>query len=872
MSLRFCVFMLVLMGMGASVATAQIAPPPKEQPAQEPTTPAALVRLPEVVKFVEAAYPQAALDESVEADVRLQIEIDIVGKVTKAVVIEPVGYGFDEAAVAAVSQMEFSPAMTESGAVPVQIEYVYRFTIQTETTPVEVDPPASPEPMVVKLRGRLLELGTRSPIAGVTILVPAVGKSALSGTDGRFELMDLPPGPTTLVIPPTQYEQSELVVPIPDDGAAEVTIRLKRDPFSEFRTVIEGQKELPEPVKRKLVVQEIQKIPGVSGDALKAVQNLPGVARPPGAAGLLVVRGANPGDTAIRVDEAVLPQLYHFGGVYSVFNTDLLESIDFYPGGFSVKQGDATAGLVSVSLKEGRTDRWGGYFDINVFHAAGFASGPTWEDGSLTLAARRSYIDAIVPLVVPDDMNLSFTTAPVYYDYQAQLDQRLGPKDRLRIFVYGSDDQLRILLKEPSATNPAIRDRIENHSYFHTIQAQWEHVFSNDFKLVSRLQFGAQLLSFYLGDTISFKLEPILRGGWREDFSWKVADFFTLDFGLDVGYEYATADITAPLQPREGESPPPLTTATLQSVNESATFGRRSIYVEGTVKPVESLSLTSGLRVDWWGGVWKRWTIDPRASFRWNIVEGTVLKGGLGVYHKRPQFGEVIEPFGNPELDAEEATQYALGIEQTIVEGLSIGVEGFYKDLRNLVSSVQNRDNDDPPIENGGEGRAYGAELLLRQRLGGWYWGWVAYTLSFAERKDPASGGYRPFDFDQTHILTVVASFTLPWELSLGGRFRYVTGSPDTPVVGAVYDGDSGIYVPAYGEPNSDRNDDFHQLDVRLDKTWTFEDWILTTYIEVQNVYNRANPEGYSYNYNYTDRQVISGLPIIPGFGIKGEF
>lgn len=190
----------------------------------------------------------------------------------------------------------------------------------------------------------------------------------------------------------------------------------------------------------------------------------------------------------------------------------------------------------------------------------------------------------------------------------------------------------------------------------------------------------------------------------------------------------------------------------------------------------------------------------------------------------------------------------------------------------NYAAAVQNRTENDPPLENGGEGRAYGAELLLRQRFGNWYWGWIAYTLSFAERKDPMSGGYRPFDFDQTHILTVVASFSLPWDLELGGRFRYVTGSPDTPVVSAVYDGDSGIYVPKYGEPNSARNDDFHQLDIRLDKTWVFQDWILTTYIEVQNVYNRANPEGYSYNYNYTEREVISGLPIIPGFGIKGEF
>ncbi|MCH2660306.1 hypothetical protein MK163_07665, partial [bacterium] len=40
------------------------------------------------------------------------------------------------------------------------------------------------------------------------------------------------------------------------------------------------------------------------------------------------------------------------------------------------------------------------------------AEGPAWEGWSLTFAARRSYIDAILPAVLPEDGTLKFTTAP----------------------------------------------------------------------------------------------------------------------------------------------------------------------------------------------------------------------------------------------------------------------------------------------------------------------------------------------------------------------------------------------------------------------------------------------------------------------------
>jgi len=91
-------------------------------------------------------------------------------------------------------------------------------------------------------------------------------------------------------------------------------------------------------------------------------------------------------------------------------------------------------------------------------------------------------------------------------------------------------------------------------------------------------------------------------------------------------------------------------------------------------------------------------------------------------------------------------------------------------------------------------------------------------------------------------------------------------------VVGSVYDAVADVYVPLYGEPKSARLATFHQLDARLDKVWTFDTWKLDLYLDVQNVTNHGNQEGWTYSYNYAQRTPMTGLPILPILGIRGNW
>jgi hypothetical protein len=151
------------------------------------------------------------------------------------------------------------------------------------------------------------------------------------------------------------------------------------------------------------------------------------------------------------------------------------------------------------------------------------------------------------------------------------------------------------------------------------------------------------------------------------------------------------------------------------------------------------------------------------------------------------------------------------------------------------------------------------------------FFGWVTYSLSRSERKDHLDRDWRLFDYDQTHVLGVVASYEYHgWVAGL--RFRWTSGMPRTPITGAFYDVRDDQYQPIFGKQNSIRIPDFVQLDVRLEKTLTFRRVNLNIFADVQNVTNRANPEEIVYNENFTKRAYIIGLPVLAVVGLRFQW
>ena len=842
---------------------------------------------PELVELVEAVYPEKAEAEGIEGVVVLEIDIDAEGKVEAARVLEPAGYGFDEAALVAVRQFRFEPATVDGEPIPVRITYRYGFQLAEEVKEPVEGPEGGPEegpeaPGVVNFKGRALERGTRDPLIGVLVIVfrgegeEAYGFEATTDEDGAFEFRDLEPGDWKILIEPSGYYPFRTSEGVAEGELTEVVYFVEKGSYNPFDVLVEGTRPRKEVNRRTLEVAEIEKIPGNFGDPIKVVQNLPGVARAPFGGGEIIVRGSSPEDTKVYVDGIEVPLIYHFGGLRSVVPAGMLQSIDFYPGNFSTYYGRSIGGVLDVDLKSLRPEAIHGYVDVNIYDSGVFLEAPIIDDLSIAVAARRSYIDYVLEAVIPEDAPINLITAPRYYDYQTQINWSPAEAHNLRLFVFGSNDLLRILFENPKDLDVNLQS---GDASFETdfVRAILTHTWtpSADYKNTAQVAFGRDVIETSLGDQFYFNLYNN-QFSIRDESAWIATPDMTLVAGLDTQISWTDVSIELPRPPKEGDSSfnEDITDTVALEVDGAVTVAPAA-YFNLELKATEDLLFIPGFRVDYIDRIGEL-TYDPRLTARYAMTDQWTLKGGVGLFHQEPPPDETTEGFGNPDLKPEEAIHYSLGAEYVPRDYPALLIDStlFYKDMRDLVSRTTElgEDGEEEVYNNGGRGRVYGLELLVRHKFANRFFGWVTYTLSRAERLDFGENAWRLFDFDQTHILTVIGSYQLPKNWEIGMRWRLVSGNPFTPIVGGAYNVDLDEYEPITGAVNSARLEPFHQLDLRVDKRWIYDTWTFNAYLDIQNTYNRPNAEGTEYSFDYRDSRPQQGLPILPIIGVRAEF
>lgn len=835
-----------------------------------------LTKAPALLEMVEAEYPAEAQAQGLEGEVVLEIDIGADGSVLDAEVVALAGHGFDEAALEAVRRFRFSPAEIDGVPAAVRIEYRYRFFFRPPPTP-EAEPEEESEP-TLSVRGVVLERGNRKPIVGAS--VDAADQTAITGDDGSFELYDLEPGEVEIVVLANGYERFTTTEEIVAGHVVEVKYYAFATLEGAYETVITGRREKKEVSTVAVSVGELTKLPGVSGDSVKVVQNLPGVARAAYGSGRMVVRGGNPNDTRTYIDGQHVPLLFHFGGITSVYASELVEEVQFEPGNFGARYGRAIAGRVELITRPAARERLHLVADADLFDATGLAEGPISEDVSVALAARRSYVDAVIlgaQKASPESFDgIGFSIAPRYYDYQAKIGYRLDERNELHFDLYGSSDKLSVVGLDPGGIEGAVS--VSTSTGFSRVGITWDHRIGPTTQ--SRLQVfpGIDQVAFAVGD-LFLEVEAYNLSS-RAELYHQLSPSLTLAAGLDLVVSRQVLSALTPPQPLPGQMPRPDYRDELIPLDYDVLLTEPALWTEAIWEPVRGLKLVPGLRVDYHSYIESAW-VDPRFSTRWQIGEGTTLKGGVGLYHQPPLPQYLAEEVGNPNLLEEGSTQYAVGIEQRIAGPLGVDLQLYYKDLFDLVLpsdrvSMRGGELSFERYNNEGTGRSYGAELLLRYDPDGRFFGWIAYSLSRTERDQQRLRSFGGEASDQPHNLVALGSLELPeiWRgLSFGFRMRYTTGSPRSQVAGGVYDVDTDEYrrlpIPF---ASGLRFPDFFQLDVRLDKVWTYEESKLAIYLDIQNVTNRANAEGVTYSYDYSQWAYQEGLPIFPSFGIRYEY
>lgn len=850
---------------------------PAEKAAELP-----ILAMPAVSTFVEAEYPAGARAQGLEATVGLAVEIDANGVVQQVNIVRPAGHGFDESAQAALLKTIFTPAENAEGPIGVVIEFDYNFVLDVDETKAADLP--------VNLEGTIQRMGDRSTVAGANLVV-MVGGVRFEGTtddEGRFQFRGLPKGVAYIQADAPGYAETNEDVRVDPTTLTSLKIWLRPITSTDEDMLVEAERPEPDITRRTITVKEIRSIPGTFGDPVRVIQNLPGAARAPFGTGLVVVRGSNPEDTAFYVDGIRVPLIYHLGGLVSIINEDLVGSVDYLPGGYGVEYGRSTGGVININTSSTYPEKFRAEVSVDLLDSSAVVQGRTGKEGrwGLTAAGRRSYLDVFIPLFTRDS---GFTVKPYWWDYQIKVDDLEKDNGRFTTLFMGFGDKLYFGSPDDVAqgTDQDTQGDADVHYGAHRVITQYAHRFNNDLTLRFTPSVGYDDIGFAVGEDFKFK-QWIWLSEIRADLLWDAKDWVTLRPGLDMLGGPYNVSLEIPYSPEAIANTDPLAEREDFASEFDGSFWSVTPFIESWIKPLDGtdrLKLIPGLRFNtFFMPNYTIFSIDPRFSARFSPVEGMTLKGGTGIYHQPPQGPDLGFNEDDIRVDYEKAWSSELGIEQRLSEAVEADITVFHKKLSELI--IENEDyqsESDPFFVNGGEGRVRGLEVMLRHNPMGRFFGWISYTLSRAERfsvpvedagKSAREGEeeWRPFEFDQTHILVALAGFDLPRDWGVSGRWRYVSGNPYTPYDDAIYDIDQDLYYPFQeGETLSERLPPFMSLDLRVDKRFTFKHWWLEAYLDLMNVVRGENPESLDYNYDYTETAYIRGLPFLASPGVRAE-
>lgn len=854
-----------------------VEPPLAPQDEESAWTPPVLLSAPPV------SWPAEELDRGREGAVVLELELDAEGRVLDARVVESGGQAFDQAIMDAILDFRFSPALDERGvAVPARVHYRHQFRLDVVAR--------------VAVQGTVRAGGTRQALVGASVMAEALAAGALpdagaltpsgeeprrvtvqSGPDGLFELADLDPGRWRVVAGAPGFGIEELEVEVLAGEVVELSFHLSPDrPWEapEVGETIEviGYRLPPEITERRLDRSQVRVLPGTGGDVIRAVQTQPGVARTPFNSGTLLVRGMPADSSAFNLGGVGIPIVFHFGGLSTAVNGDLLSEVVFLPGSYGVRYGRTMGGVVDLLPTSQPADHSTGYVSVDLFQAAAMHEQVLSPRTSITLSLRRSYLDTILSPVVntQDDYTVRL---PRYMDGQLRVIHRNDRGMVLQGMALGSDDRFTYDQTDSDG------DRTESRLDLRFLKGwlSWTMPLGRGWQSDLAVMAGPeQLAAQYLSDEEAH--EKAQREHLRLELSRPVPEGGVIGWRLGVDLELSHEEYLYQVEDLDGFF--------LYADDEegSAQVFLPGLYLE-QVQQQGPVQVIPGLRLDWMrtDDDYQAQIVDPRIRVRWELSPSTVLHAGAGQYSQFPLLREIVDNgTGDPELGPEHAIQVSAGARHQILPPLSVEVTAYGSALSDLVVGHDDRFTFElapPPMApydtdayaNDGTGRVLGLELLTRYEDPRWL-AFAAITLSRSTRIERPGQARTLFEYDQPALVTLVGSHRLARGWRVGGRARLTSGNPYTPVVNRIYDLDEQGWLPVFAESNVERMPAWAGVDLRVDKEWTFRLWALTLYLDIQNLTNRRNVELLNFSPDFATEIPVYGLPILPTFGLRGAW
>lgn len=632
--------------------------------------------------------------------------------------------------------------------------------------------------------------------------------------------------------------------------------------------------------KNFLTQDEVQAMPRLADETLRAVQRLPGAATN-GISSLAPIRGGEPNETAIHLNGLRLYEPFHLKNFYSpisLLDSRLIDGIEFYSGGFPAPFGDRMSAIIDAqTIRPGRR-----YYELGVsfFHTNALASTPFADGrGEALLSARRGNLGDLVQFAEED------YGEPNYFDVFTRAQYAIGDDTRVAFDALASSDQ--IVAKRDRGAQQA-NAKYRNIYGWLTLEHDWSPALSSR---------AIGSFTDLVNERRGWVEEPARRSGQvRDDRTFHIAGLrlenswdtgaFQHRFGAEVrrlwgDYDYALDLTFSPGYPFP-ESPGSVTT---RRTSPSPQGYESSAFWDVRTTLGRRWTLETGLRVD--GQTYdgsddgEQWS--PRLSVLYALSPSTKLRAGWGRFHQSQGINELqVEDGISQFYQAQHADHAIVSLEHAFDDGFDLRIEAYRKYYRRINPRFENlldplvlfpEAEFDRVLVDAHSGNAEGVEVLMQMRPRGVWSGWLSYTWSKATDRIGTSDV--PRSWDQRHAVNLGVTWASgPWTATFVNSFH--TGWPTTHLT----------IDPATGEPSIDlaarnrqRFDDFNTLDLRLTRTYLMPRGALDVFVEVSNALAQSNECCIEYEVTQNEdgslsyqRDISSWLQIIPSAGVLWRF
>ena len=623
--------------------------------------------------------------------------------------------------------------------------------------------------------------------------------------------------------------------------------------------VIRGNRR-PEVSRKTISIEEARRI-APDGDPAKITKLMPGV-QSNAFDSQVVIRGSGPQDSGYYVDQLVVPFIFHRIGDISIIPDQLISDVQFSSGGFSAQYGEATGGIIVLRTTSEVPQHAKSEFTVNLPNYSGiFTERPLDENSSVAVSARASYLQYIIPYVIPKE--LETTAVPYFGDAHMRYLKKVdGGHDK--VLLTFSRDGLKLVSPSSEATSEDGRfrlDFLDNYvslgvERYRSLGDGWTvRTTPQTFYSDTKVDFDA---NFFKISTFNFA-NPVEVGK-------RLDKDRSLYAGLDLNVYQFNIEVQAPQfiddDPFYDSGDAPVLTLKQKG---SGFSGGVWAQIDEAIGPA---IVTPGFRIFHNSQISKT-GYDPRLSARWEVIPELMLKAAIGQYSISPLPQEASKEFGNTKLGFEKSNHYIAGIEKKFGDRWTSELQVFHKKTYHLIFS-------DPVLRFNDDGTRLtdGIEVFIRRNMTERTFGWLAYTYSKSQERRNDSDGYRRSPYDQTHVLNLAGSYKLDPLWDLGLRLKYNTGTPFTPISSAVYNANLDKYQPVNDDSQiyAGRLPNYHSGDIFATRTSYYDTWKLAHRFGITLLATRPQVYAVNYNYDYSKSRQFKGIPPIPFYEVRGEF